>query len=70
MCAGTILLSRLKEINYANSSPKFGAVESKINLFESAEWNHQVEVKLAPAATTEASARILKNYFAAKRKSN
>lgn len=60
MCAGAILLSRMKRLLYATPEPKFGAAGSIINVFNQA-FNHRVEV-LSGIYQDEAS-EILKNFF-------
>ncbi len=44
MCAGAIILSRIKALIYGARDPKFGACGSVTNLFSIGGWNHAVEV--------------------------
>ena len=66
MCAGAMIQSRLNGVCYGTPSPKGGAVESSLRLFEQPGINHRPEV-IQPVLQESCSA-ILKNYFAKKRK--
>lgn len=44
MCAGAIILSRVKTVVYGASDPKAGSVGSVINLLDESRFNHQPEV--------------------------
>lgn len=45
MCAGAIILARIKKLVYGADDPKAGAAGSVINLFQPGLFNHNVEVK-------------------------
>ncbi len=44
MCAGALILSRIKRIYFGAFDPKAGACGSVINVFQEKKFNHQVEV--------------------------
>lgn len=44
MCAGAILLSRVKRVVYGASDPKGGCVGTLMNLLQDHRFNHQTEV--------------------------
>lgn len=66
MCAGLIILSRLKRIVFATSDTKAGCVGSIYNVLKDNHFNHQPQV-LSGVMAVEASA-LLKTFFKAKRK--
>lgn len=63
MCAGVILHSRIKRVVFGTHEPKFGAVGSVINVFDSTKYafNHQVEV--TSGILEDDSKEILKKFF-------
>ena len=61
MCAGAILQSRIKRLVYGTNEPKFGCVESVIELFRNETFNHQVEV--TSGVLKEETQNIMKNFF-------
>lgn len=65
MCAGAILQSRIGNVYFGASEPKFGACGSIIDTF-SYTWNHQVQVEGGILA--EESAELLKCFFRKRRK--
>lgn len=68
MCSGAILQSRIKRLVYATTEPKFGCVESLMNVFDNKKFNHHVEI--TSAILKEESSNMLKEYFQSKRKNN
>ena len=44
MCAGALVLSRIKRVVYGAKDPKGGACESHLNIPQDTHWNHQVEI--------------------------
>jgi len=44
MCAGAILLSRIKNVYFGTYEPKFGASGSLYNMLESNKYNHKINV--------------------------
>lgn len=65
MCAGALILARIKCLVYGASNFKFGAVATKCKLLDCAEFNHRVEV-VAGVLSEECSA-LMSNFFALKR---
>ncbi|EPZ53230.1 hypothetical protein N007_00330 [Alicyclobacillus acidoterrestris ATCC 49025] len=61
MCAGAIMLSRIRRLIYGADDPKGGAVTSKLPLLEPGLWNH------APIITSgvlgQDCANILREFF-------
>ncbi len=66
MCAGAIILARIKKLVYGASDPKTGACGSVINLFQNEQFNHRVEVVAGVLA--EESYNLLQPFFRALRK--
>ena len=60
-CAGAILNARIKRLVYATQEPKFGAIESVINVFENTKFNHQIEIE--KNVLKEESSTLLKTFF-------
>lgn len=67
MCAGAIVLARLKRLVYAADDPKAGAAGSIFNVVGHPALNHNPEVR-AGVMADEAS-QILRQFFEAKRTS-
>jgi tRNA(adenine34) deaminase len=61
MCAGAIVLARIKRLVYAANDPKSGAVNSILNITNNPSLNHQVEVKSGVLA--DESSELLKSFF-------
>lgn len=61
MCAGAIILSRLKRVVYGAKDPKGGCVGSLMNLLEDPRFNHQPEV-IAGVLEKECG-QVLKEFF-------
>jgi len=63
MCAGAILLARVRRVVWAAPSPKFGALESRACVLGEGRWNHQVELARAPQAEQDRAADLLRRWF-------
>ncbi len=68
MCAGAILLSRIRHVYFGAFEPKFGACGSVFNLIETKKYNHHP--KVFSGILAEESEELLKKYFESKRKNN
>jgi tRNA(adenine34) deaminase len=68
MCAGAIVLSRLKTVVYGTTDPKTGAHSSVYNLLNDPRMNHRLEV--IPGILREESAALLSEFFEEMRKRN
>jgi len=68
MCAGAILLSRIRHVYFGAFEPKFGACGSVFNLIETEKYNHRP--KVFSGILAEESEELLKKYFESKRKNN
>lgn len=66
MCSGAILQSRIKRLVYGNSEPKFGCVESVMNVFDNEKFNHKVEITKGICA--EEISQMMKEFFKELRK--
>ena len=65
MCAGALVLARVKRIVFAAHDPKSGAVGSVLDLVRSPHLNHQCEVRAGLLA--KESAELLRSFFRPKR---
>jgi tRNA(adenine34) deaminase len=65
MCAGALILSRIKNIIYAAADPKTGACGSVINIVNHRKLNHRIKVK--KGILGEESSSLLKEFFKKKR---
>ena len=65
MCAGALVLSRLKRLVFGASDPKAGMVGSLENLVQDERLNHMVEVTSGTLA--DATGDILQDFFRARR---
>ena len=65
MCAAAISFARIRRLYYGASDPKGGAVESGVRFFSAATCHHRPEVYAGIGA--QASAEMLRTFFAAKR---
>lgn len=66
MCAGALVLSRVKRLVYGVSDSKFGAAESIFNVTNNPALNHQLEIT---AGILEDDCReLLQKFFAERRK--
>ena len=61
MCAGAIILARIKRLVYAAADPKSGAAGSVFNILQSAQLNHRVE--LASGILEQEAATLLQTFF-------
>jgi tRNA(adenine34) deaminase len=61
MCAGAIVLARLKNLYFGTSDFKAGACGGLLNIIENKELNHQI--KVYPDILKEESSLILKKFF-------
>lgn len=67
MCAGAIVLSRLRRVVFGCPDPKAGAAGGWINLLQSGPLNHRCEV--TGGVLGEESAALLRQFFGKKRAS-
>ncbi len=65
MCAGAIVLSRLRRVVYGTDDPKFGGCGSLFSIIDDPRTNHQVEV--VSGVEVEACSRLLTEFFRAQR---
>ncbi len=65
MCVGALVQARIARIVYAATEPKTGAIESALQLFENARFNHCPEV--CGGVLAEISSALLSNFFQQKR---
>jgi tRNA(adenine34) deaminase len=65
MCAGAIVLSRLRRVVFGCPDPKSGAAGGWINLLQSDALNHRCEV--TGGVLGEESAAVLRQFFGKKR---
>jgi tRNA(adenine34) deaminase len=68
MCAGALLHARVSRLVWGAPDPKFGAGGSIVNLFAEARLNHHMR-EVAGGLCAEGAARLLRDFFAAKRRS-
>jgi tRNA(adenine34) deaminase len=66
MCAGAIMLARLRQLVYGAQDSKGGGVDSVMRVLTPGAWNHQVEV--TAGVREKECAQILQDFFRAKRK--
>jgi tRNA(adenine34) deaminase len=65
MCAGAIVLARIKRLVYGADDPKAGAAGTIFNIVDHPALNHQPEVRAGVLATE--SALVLREFFAQRR---
>ncbi|MDD5236516.1 MAG: tRNA adenosine(34) deaminase TadA [Candidatus Omnitrophica bacterium] len=65
MCAGALVLSRIKNIVYGADDPKTGACGSVINIARSKKLNHRISVK--KGVLKQECSSLLKEFFKKKR---
>lgn len=66
MCAGALVLSRLKRLVYGAVDSKFGACESLFNVTNNSALNHQLQIT---AGVLEKDCReLMQNFFAEQRR--
>ena len=61
MCAGAIVLSRIRNLYYGTTDPKAGAVESTIRVLDNPKLNHRV--KLNGGILKEECSKVLSVFF-------
>ena len=61
MCAGAILQSRMKGLIFGAREPKFGGVESILNILDNPKFNHKVEV--IEGILEEECSQLIKDFF-------
>ena len=68
MCAGAIVLARLKKVVWGVDDPKRGGARSKFEILDHADLNHRVEIQ---TGVMEAECKsILQGFFRERRKEN
>lgn len=65
MCAGALVLARIKKLIYGAPDPKTGAAGSVMNITSNKSLNHRIAVK--KGVLKDESASLLKEFFKAKR---
>lgn len=65
MCAGALVLARIKKLVYGASDPKTGACGSITNIANNRKLNHRIEVK--KGVLEKECSRLLKDFFKKKR---
>ncbi|MFZ2937586.1 MAG: tRNA adenosine(34) deaminase TadA [Candidatus Omnitrophota bacterium] len=68
MCAGALVLSRIKEVYFGAEDLKTGACGSVINIANNKKLNHRIKVK--SGILEKECADLLKEFFKKKRKKN
>ncbi len=68
MCAGAMILARIKELVYGASDPKTGACGSVVNIVDNQNFNHRISIK--KGILSDQSEMILKEFFGIKRNKN
>jgi tRNA(adenine34) deaminase len=66
MCAGAMVLGRIKRLVYGAEDPKTGASGSVMNVVNNRKLNHRISV--VKGVLEEESSALLKEFFALKRK--
>ena len=61
MCAGALVLCRVKRLVYGATDSKFGAAESLFNVVNNPALNHQL--KVTAGVMEEESRELMKNFF-------
>lgn len=61
MCAGGIIMSRVKRVVFGAMDPKGGCVGSLMNLLDDHRFNHQCEIK--SGVLEEECSQLLKSFF-------
>jgi tRNA(adenine34) deaminase len=65
MCAGAILLARMKSLVYGAPNLKMGAISTHTHLLDNEDFNHTVEV--VPGILNTECAELLSSFFSRKR---
>lgn len=66
MCAGALVLCRVKRLVYGATDSKFGAAESLFNVVNNPALNHQLQV--TAGVMEEESRELMKKFFAEQRR--
>lgn len=66
MCAGALVLCRVKRLVYGVTDSKFGAAESLFNVVNNPALNHQLEV--TAGVLEEESRELMRKFFAERRR--
>jgi len=66
MCAGALVLSRIKEVYFGAPDPKTGACGSAVNIINNKKLNHRIKAKGGILA--EECSSLLKEFFKKKRR--
>ena len=61
MCAGAVVLSRLKKVYIATKDPKTGACGSVLNIINNESLNHRCEVEFG--LLEQESSKLIKDFF-------
>jgi tRNA(adenine34) deaminase len=67
MCATAMSLARIRRLYYAAADPKGGGVEHGPRIFQQPTCHHRTEVQGEMGDAKERSARLLKDFFKARR---
>ena len=62
MCAGALILARIRRLIYGTADPKAGACGSVVNILAEPRWNHHVEV--VSGVLEKECSETLKRFFA------
>lgn len=65
MCAGAIMLSRIKKVYYGSTNSKFGSISSNVMMYEVKNFNHSPEVE--KGIMRKETEQIMRDYFVNKR---
>ena len=65
MCAGALVLCRVKRLVYGATDSKFGAAESLFNVVNNPALNHQIDV--TAGVMEEESRELIKSFFTVRR---
>ncbi|MFH1202554.1 MAG: tRNA adenosine(34) deaminase TadA [Candidatus Omnitrophota bacterium] len=65
MCAGALVLARIKRLIYGAADPKAGACGSVINIVDNKKLNHRI--KVTKGVLERESSSLLKDFFSRKR---
>ena len=61
MCAGALLLARIRHLIYGTANPKAGAIRSLYTIVQDTRLNHQIEV--TSGVLQEECARLMTSFF-------
>lgn len=65
MCAGALVLARIKRLVFGAKDPKTGAAGSVVNIVNNKKLNHRI--KVTPFVLEDDCAKLLKDFFRRKR---